>query len=70
MELLGDLGQVEAHFSPFGDSLNLWTRLVHRLGQTCHRLRNHFGNKRWNFQVTWVKWKLVSVSLEIVLFST
>jgi hypothetical protein len=42
MELLGDLGQVEARFSPFRDSINLWTSLVHRLGQTCHRLRKSF----------------------------
>jgi hypothetical protein len=32
-----------------------------------HRLRNHFGHIRWNSQVTWLKCKLVSVCLEIVL---
>jgi hypothetical protein len=32
MELLGDVGQVEAHFSPFGDSFSLSTRYVHGLG--------------------------------------
>jgi hypothetical protein len=26
MVLLGDVGQVEAHFDPFGDSVNLNTR--------------------------------------------
>jgi hypothetical protein len=26
MVLLGDVGQVEAHFSPFGDSVNLGAR--------------------------------------------
>jgi hypothetical protein len=26
MVLLGDVGQVEAHFDPFGDSVNLSTR--------------------------------------------
>jgi hypothetical protein len=31
MELLGDLGHVEAHFRPFGDCANLDTRLVHGL---------------------------------------
>jgi hypothetical protein len=41
MELLGDVGHVEAHFGLFGDSVNLHTRLVHGLG--LHRLGNHFG---------------------------
>jgi hypothetical protein len=31
MELLGDLGHVESHFSPFGDNANLDTRQVHGL---------------------------------------
>jgi hypothetical protein len=31
MELLGDVGQVEARFNLFGDSVNLGTRLVHGL---------------------------------------
>jgi hypothetical protein len=26
MELLGDVGQVEAHFGPFGDNVNLGAR--------------------------------------------
>jgi hypothetical protein len=43
-DLLGDVGQMEAHISPFGDSVNLHTRLVHDLHQTCNRLRNHFGH--------------------------
>ena len=34
-----------------------------------HRLRNHFGCTRWYSDVTWVKWILVSVHLEIVLVS-
>jgi hypothetical protein len=42
MELIGDVSQVEAHFGPFGDSVNLGARLVHALGQTYHRLRNVF----------------------------
>jgi hypothetical protein len=32
MKLLGDVGQVEAHFSPFGDSVRLSKRYVHGLG--------------------------------------
>jgi hypothetical protein len=31
MELLGDVGQVEARFRPFGDCVNLDTRYVHGL---------------------------------------
>jgi hypothetical protein len=34
MELLGDVGQVEARFGPFGDIVNLDTRLVHGLRRT------------------------------------
>jgi hypothetical protein len=37
------------------------------LGQTHHRLRNHFGRTRWNSLVTWVMWNLVLVHLETVL---
>ena len=43
MVLLGDMGEVEARFSPFGDSVNLDAREVHRLRQTHHMLRNQFG---------------------------
>ena len=42
MELLGDLGHVESHFFPFGDSASLGARKVHGLRQTYHRLRNRF----------------------------
>jgi hypothetical protein len=38
MELLGDVGQVEACFGAFGDSVNLGTTKVHDLGGTYHRL--------------------------------
>jgi hypothetical protein len=47
MELLGDVGQVEARFGPFGDSSNLDARYVHNLHRTYHRLGNHFGCTRW-----------------------
>ena len=69
MELLGDKAQVEARFGPFGDSANLDTRWVHGLRRMYHRLRNCFGRTRWNSQVTWVMWNLVSVRLEMVLVS-
>jgi hypothetical protein len=42
MVLIGDEAQVEARFSPFGDSANLDPRWMHGLGRTYHRLRNHF----------------------------
>jgi hypothetical protein len=44
MELLGDVGHVEARFGLFRDSANLDTRNVHGLRQTYHRLENHFGH--------------------------
>ena len=61
---------MEAHFSLFGDSVNLDVRQVHGLRQKHYRLRNHFGFTRWYSDVTWVKWILVLVQLEIVLVST
>jgi hypothetical protein len=67
MELLGDEAQVEARFGPFGDNANLDE--VHGLRRTYHRLENRFGRIRWNSEVTWVKWNLVSVYLETVLVS-
>jgi hypothetical protein len=41
--LLYDLGQVEAHYGPFGDSVNLGAKKVHGLGLIYHRLGNQFG---------------------------
>jgi hypothetical protein len=46
MELLGDVGQVEPRFSPFGDSINLEARQVHGLCQIYLRLQNCFGQTR------------------------
>jgi hypothetical protein len=43
MDLLGNVGQMEAHLGPFGDIVNLHTKLVHSLRRTCNRLENHFG---------------------------
>ena len=69
MVLLRDVGQVETRFGPLGDSVNLDARYVHGLHRTHHRLRNHFEPNVWYSYVTWVKWKLVSVHLEIVCIS-
>jgi hypothetical protein len=69
MVLLGDEAQVEARFSPFKDSANLDARLVGRLCQTYHSLRNRFGRTLSNSMVTWVIWNLVWIRLEIVLVS-
>jgi hypothetical protein len=44
MELLGDVGHVEARFGPFGDSANSDARFVHGLRRTYQRLRS----KQWN----------------------
>jgi hypothetical protein len=43
---------------------------VHGLRQTYHRLTTRFGRTRWYSEVTRLKWKLVSVRLEIVLILT
>ena len=70
MELLGDVGHVEPHFGPFGDSVSVVARYVHGLRQTFYRLRNHFGRTRWYSLAMSLKWKLVSVHFEIVLMLT
>jgi hypothetical protein len=56
MVLLGDMGQLVAHFSLFGDNVNLGTSLVHSLRRTFHWLQNYFRRTRWYSYVTWVKW--------------
>jgi hypothetical protein len=66
MELLGYVGHVESRFGPFGDSVSVGARLVHGLGQTYHKLRNHFGHTRWHSFVARLKWKLIVVHFEIV----
>jgi hypothetical protein len=50
-----DMDQVVAHFSSFGDSVNLDIRWVHGLREMCNRFRNCFGHNRWNSYVKWVK---------------
>jgi hypothetical protein len=47
MVLLGDMGHVESHFSPFEESVSGGARYVHGLCQTYHRLINPFGRTRW-----------------------
>jgi hypothetical protein len=42
MVLLGYKAQLEARFSPFGDSDNLDARKVYGLRQTYHRIINRF----------------------------
>ena len=42
MVLLGEEAQVEARFSPFGDSGNIDARWMHGLRRTYHRLKNLF----------------------------
>ena len=44
--LLGDVGELEGHFSPFGDSTSLDARLVHGFSRTCNRLGSHFWAHR------------------------
>jgi hypothetical protein len=42
MELLGEVGLVESHFSPFGDNDSAGAREVHDLRQTNQKLRKPF----------------------------
>jgi hypothetical protein len=70
MELIGDVGQMEACFSLFGYSVNLDATYVHSLRRTYYRLRNRIGRTRWYSYVMWAKWKFILVRLEIVLVST
>jgi hypothetical protein len=67
MELVSDVGRVEARFSPFGDSVSVCARLEHGLHRTYHRHRNHFGRSRSYSYVMRLKWKLGSVRFGIVL---
>jgi hypothetical protein len=70
MELLGNVGNVESHFGPFGASVSVCGKIGARFPPKYHRLRNHFGYSRWYSKVTRLLWKLVSVHLEIVLILT
>jgi hypothetical protein len=67
MKLIGDVGHVESCFGLFGDSDSVGARSVHSLCLAYHRLINRFGHTSWYSMVMRLKWKLVSVHLEIVL---
>jgi hypothetical protein len=45
---LCDEAQVEAQFSPVGDSATLDASLLHGLRRTYRRLKNSIGGTRWN----------------------
>jgi hypothetical protein len=65
MVLLGDMGQEEAHFDPFGDNFNpVQDRCTFVMNVPLHG--NHFEHTCWYSYVMYVKWKLVLVRLEIV----
>jgi hypothetical protein len=67
MELLDDVCHMESHFGLFRNSVSFSARYVHGLHLMHHSLRNHFGRTIWYSWVKRLKWKLGSVSLEIVL---
>jgi hypothetical protein len=70
VELLGDVGHMESHFGPFGDSVSVGARLEPGLRQTYDRLRNRSKHTRWYSYIMRLKWKLNSVRLEIMLILT
>jgi len=53
MVLLDDVVQLESHFGPFGDIVNLGARLVQDLNRMYHGRGNCFGRNLWNSLVTW-----------------
>jgi hypothetical protein len=61
--------QAEAHFDLFRDCSNFGARKVHGLRRMYHGYGKCFGYTRWYSYVMYVKWKLVSIHLEIVLVS-
>jgi hypothetical protein len=65
-KLLCDVGHVKSRFGLFGDGVSVSARY----NTVCGKRRNHFGCTRWFSKVTRLKWKLVSVRLEIVLILT
>jgi hypothetical protein len=58
------------HFGAFGNGVSVSAREVHGLSYVHSRLSNHFGRTRWYSEVTRLKWKLISVHLEIELILT
>jgi hypothetical protein len=77
MVLLGDMGQVEPRFGPFGDTVcqveayfgPFGVVLVSAQDKCTVCVERTIGSEiiLTHLMVTWVKWKLVSVCLEIVL---
>ena len=67
MELLDDVCHMESHFGLFRNSVSFGARYVHGLRLMHHSLRNHFGRTIWYSWMKRPKWKLGSISLEIVL---
>ena len=67
MEFLDDVCHMESHFGLFRNSFSFDARYAHGLRLMHHSLRNHFGRTIWYSWVKRLKWKLGSVSLEIVL---
>jgi hypothetical protein len=46
IEQLGDVGHMEAHFDPFGDSVSIGARYLHVFHRMYHRSKNCFGHTR------------------------
>jgi hypothetical protein len=67
MKLLGDVHHGESCFGPFEDGVSVGARQVHGLRQTYYSISNRFGRTRLYSEVTWHKWNLVLVRLEVVL---
>jgi hypothetical protein len=67
---LDDVCHMESCFGPFVEIVSFSARYVLGLSLMHHSLRNHFGRTIWFFWVKRLKWKLGSVSLEIVLILT
>jgi hypothetical protein len=70
MELQSGVCHVETHYSLFGRSVSVGAKLVHGFRQTYYCLINFFGRTRWYSWVRRLKWKLISIHLEIVLILT
>jgi hypothetical protein len=66
-ELLCDVGHVESRFGPFGDSVSFRARYVHGFRQNVPQAQKSFWMHRMALLGVRLKWKLVSVYLEIVL---
>jgi hypothetical protein len=61
--------QAEALFDLFGESFDIGARKMHGSRRMFHGNENRFGYTRCYPYVMYVKWKLISVRLEIKLIS-